>query len=64
MSEVVRYDMPAGFGPSLMPSQTKVENATAAIISFETDTTSLTSLMPRHRGRNFPSGLNWFPNCP
>ena len=41
-----RYDMPASFGPSTMPSATTVEDALAAIISFETDRDAIAALLP------------------
>ena len=44
----VRYDMPAVFGPSLMPPVTDVDNATAVILSYESDPAAVAKLLPYH----------------
>lgn len=43
----IRYDMPALFGPSLMPDQTHVARAEAVIISYETTRDTAARLLPR-----------------
>ena len=43
----VRYDMPAMFGPSLMPEQSLVPQAETVIISFETTRDAAAKLLPR-----------------
>ncbi len=44
---VTRYDMPALFGPSLMPDQSRVPHAEAIIISYETTRDAAAQLLPR-----------------
>lgn len=44
----VRFDMPAVFGPSLMPDQSRIAQAEAISISFETTRDAAARLLPRH----------------
>ena len=44
---MARYDMPALFGPSLMPDQSRVALAEAVIIPFETTADAAARLLPR-----------------
>lgn len=47
MAGAARYDMPAMFGPSLLPDQSPVEGVTVAAISFETSRDAAQALLPR-----------------
>ena len=42
----IRYDMPAQFGPSLLPDQSETE-ATVVVVSFETTSDAVRSILPR-----------------
>ncbi|MFC5463097.1 acetoacetate decarboxylase family protein [Massilia niabensis] len=42
-----RYDMPALFGPSLMPDQTQVPHAEVIVVSYETARDAAARLLPR-----------------
>jgi acetoacetate decarboxylase len=44
---MARYDMPAMFGPSLLPDQSEVKGTFVAAISFETERAAALPLLPR-----------------